>query len=432
MNRILTFITFCYIVANSMLKAQDVAFNRNLRPGSVTQQSFHNPKHPLNNALTPIYDSIYNWTFDTTSGAWDFSSREIKIVYNANNTITSELVQDWNGTVWVNFTTDTFKYNADNLDTSDLEKSWTGSAWENEYHYTYSYDAGNNDTVEVEQIWSGSAWRNYLKYVYTWDAHGNETSETGEQWNGSSWTVGYLYAYTYNLNNLKIEEVDSTAASVNRFLFTYNNNNLLITDTSQAWNGSAWLEEFLNTYSYNAGHSDTSNLMQMWNGSSWTNYERYAYQYDVNNNNTGQLFQIWSNNAWVRFQQYAYTYDANNIMLSDEYRQYFNGGNSVILGDSTYWYFNKTTNGINEIANKGTISIYPNPGKGVFTIEVNSEEQIEKNDDLKIYTIFGQEIYSATTRYSLSTIHLDVPNGMYFIRLITGEDAFTGKLVIQR
>jgi YD repeat-containing protein len=85
----------------------------------------------------------------------------------------------------------------------------------------------------------------------------------------------------------------------------------------QTWNGSAWVNSYQNTYTYDANNNLTSELDQDWNGSAWENSSQYIYTYDANNNLTSELWQDWNGSAWVNSSQYIYTYDANNNLTSE-------------------------------------------------------------------------------------------------------------------
>ena len=422
---ILFFSAMCFFISTFLNAQNNLPVHKPYSPSHALE---HKPKAA--STIVPLYDSIYYRTYDTTAQAWDFSSKEVKIVYNAGNKMTSQLVQNWSGTAWVNFTADTFSYNSNNLDTADVEQAWTGTKWENEYWYTYTYNSSGSETSEVEQIWTGSAWRNYIKFTYTYDAHNNQTNLLEQQWGGSAWTFGYQYAYTFNANNLKIMEVDSTGASTERWLYSYNINNLLVDDSSQYRNGSGWSTDFNYIYTYNANNLDTSEVIQQWTGSAWAGYEKYTYTYDASNNMIGQIFYTWTGSATEKFQQFAYTYDANNFMLSDEDKQYFDAGTRVILGDSTYWYFHKTT-GINEVTDKLNLLVYPNPTSGKFTIESGKLKM--QNAEIQVYNMLGVQVYSKLSTLN-SQISIDLsnqPNGVYFLLLKTGQGEMNGKIVIQ-
>ncbi|HTB99918.1 MAG TPA: T9SS type A sorting domain-containing protein [Ferruginibacter sp.] len=417
MKKVITFITVACLLSGASLKAQ--------------------MKHrPMSSGGTPLFDSIYYWNLDTTTKSWIYNSKEVTIVYNSNDKMTSQLIQNWSGSAWIDYTADTFQYNSNNVDTTDIDKAWTGSKWENNYKYTYTYNAADSVTSQLIKILNGSGWRNYQLFTYTYDANNNKTGLLEQQWNGSTWTFGYKYVFKYNINNLRMAEIDSTGASYNRWLYQYNSHNLLVTDTSQYWNGFGWATDFNYAYYYNANNMDTSEVMQQWTGSSWVNYEKFVYSYDAGNNRIGAIYQNWSSSAWVNFQIYAYTYDVNNIMLSEVMRQYFNNGNTVIIGDSTYWYFNKFA-GINQLANNnGLLSVYPNPGNGIFKVEPAHPGLVSGDQPvLEIYNIMGQKINFVMMQQVQNYYEIDLsnqPNGVYLLRIKSDHGVMNGKIVIQK
>ena len=96
----------------------------------------------------------------------------------------------------------------------------------------------------------------------------------------------------------------------------------------------------------------------------------------------------------------------------------------------------KTVNGglgINEIKNAGKndLIVYPNPAGESVTIYFTSPGQ--KKTEVKVFDMMGKEMYSdllTTPKASLSL--LPFPNGLYFIRVATGNRIVTKKLVVSR
>ncbi len=427
MKKAYTFTVLLFIAGFINLKAQS-------KQAFHGAQNFHNVnsgnRHFTKYAASALYDSIYYWTFDTTASAWDFNAKEVKIIYNAGNKISSQLVQNWNGSSWINFTIDTFYYNSNTIDTADIEQAWTGTKWENEYWYSYTYNASDSETSEVERIWTGSAWRNYQKYTYIYDANNNMTNLLAQQWNGSNWAFSYHYKYTFNSNNLVIMLMDSTAASTERWLYNYNVNNLLVDDSSQYRFGSGWVTDFNYIYTYDANNSDTSEVIQQWTGSAWAGYEKYTYTWDATKNMIGRIYYTWNGNATEKFQQFVYTYDVNNVMLSEEMKQFFDAGTRVIMGDSTYWYFHKIA-GTNNIIANGDILVYPNPNIGKFTIQTSDGKG---KISVEIYNVLGENVYQNQIPNNSSpvSVSLNVPDGLYFLLIRTGQGELNRKIIIHR
>ncbi len=80
------------------------------------------------------------------------------------------------------------------------------------------------------------------------------------------------------------------------------------------------------------------------------------------------------------------------------------------------------------------ITVYPNPGNGMFTMVVKSDKSIVKN--IEVYNVLGEQVYSQSGIYS-STFNIDLssqPEGIYLYRVLSdkGELAGEGKVVIER
>ena len=80
------------------------------------------------------------------------------------------------------------------------------------------------------------------------------------------------------------------------------------------------------------------------------------------------------------------------------------------------------TAGIKDIDNELSISVYPDPSNGLFTLSMGQPLQAS----LKVYNALGQCVYQQASTTSSSTIQIDLrsqPNGMYFLQLIPEEGA---------
>jgi hypothetical protein len=76
--------------------------------------------------------------------------------------------------------------------------------------------------------------------------------------------------------------------------------------------------------------------------------------------------------------------------------------------------------------NKGFL-LFPNPTSGTFKIQ---SPQL-KNSQLEIFNMLGEKIYSDFTLGEESTVSLNAPAGIYFVRVSDGEKAYTQKLVVE-
>jgi hypothetical protein len=226
-----------------------------------------------------------------------------------------------------------------------------------------------------------------------------------QTWVGSAWENSYQYIYTYDANN-------------NRTSLLY-----------QTWVGSAWENSYQYIYTYDASNNLTSELDQNWNGSAWMNSQQCIYTYDAKNNLTNYLVQTWNGSAWINNTQYTYTYDANNFAISRSYKYWNSAGTIVDYGDSTYYYFH-TVLGINDlIVPVESITVYPNPSSGKFTISSNSTISA-----LEIYNLLGELIYSDFKLNQQKSKEIDLSGsakGIYFIKTYSGTKIYTRKIVVQ-
>jgi hypothetical protein len=87
---------------------------------------------------------------------------------------------------------------------------------------------------------------------------------------------------------------------------------------------------------------------------------------------------------------------------------------------------------INEVLLENTFSIYPNPSNGDFIINA----QLTKNENISIslYNLLGAKIqqFDNVSSYPFQLSLKDVPNGSYFIKFNSGNNAVTKKIFISK
>jgi GH25 family lysozyme M1 (1,4-beta-N-acetylmuramidase) len=116
------------------------------------------------------------------------------------------------------------------------------------------------------------------------------------------------------------------------------------------------------------------------------------------------------------------------VMFSFEVRS---GWGNIVYLDNINITANLTT-GIQELAMRADVKIYPNPSRGAFSVSI-SEGRTEALR-LQIFDLLGQEIYQAAIHDAKTEISLDARPGLYFYTLTTenGQRFISdGKLIIQ-
>jgi uncharacterized delta-60 repeat protein len=75
-----------------------------------------------------------------------------------------------------------------------------------------------------------------------------------------------------------------------------------------------------------------------------------------------------------------------------------------------------------------SISIFPNPGNGIFTIQC-----AVKISDLEIINALGEKCFTTTVNSQQETVNLSSqPNGLYFLQLKTDQGILNKKIVLQK
>ncbi|MDZ4663384.1 MAG: T9SS type A sorting domain-containing protein, partial [Bacteroidota bacterium] len=195
----------------------------------------------------------------------------------------------------------------------------------------------------------------------------------------------------------------------------------------EEWLGNAWVKFLKANFTYNAANSPLIETYQTWTGTAWVNDYRYLYTYDANNNETSESYQEWLIGTWKINNYHGRRWDANNYSYSNVQRNYNSGGGPVSYGDSSITYY-KTVVGIKENdTEKGQLLVYPNPGKGVFTIENGIDIT-----SIKVHNVQGTQVFETKIESKIANLDLsNLPAGMYFIRVNEGSSRIIHKVIIE-
>lgn len=133
----------------------------------------------------------------------------------------------------------------------------------------------------------------------------------------------------------------------------------------------------------------------------------------------------------------TWTQKTNSPGLPRKYATGFSIGNKGYIGmgyDSTsmlrdFWEFDPNGNGVNDIENRISLSLFPNPFSTQATL---LSDNLLSNAALTIYNSRGQAVKQITGVSGRSiTLHRDnLPSGLYFLSLREGCKLFTDKLII--
>ncbi len=85
-----------------------------------------------------------------------------------------------------------------------------------------------------------------------------------------------------------------------------------------------------------------------------------------------------------------------------------------------------TSTGIYSSAQKTSVTVYPNPSNGNFTLETNALS----NQSVEIYNLVGEQIFQTTLNNARTPIHLNAPSGVYYCELKDGRNNILRKKIV--
>jgi hypothetical protein len=101
--------------------------------------------------------------------------------------------------------------------------------------------------------------------------------------------------------------------------------------------------------------------------------------------------------------------------------------NDTLIFDPTI--YTVMSSGLEVIPNDNYFLLYPNPASTSFNLKINDSSG--KNYQLKVFDIMGRLIHQQSGNEEITTIALDVANGLYTIEVIMENKRITDRLIIQ-
>jgi uncharacterized delta-60 repeat protein len=84
---------------------------------------------------------------------------------------------------------------------------------------------------------------------------------------------------------------------------------------------------------------------------------------------------------------------------------------------------------INEVAETGRVSIFPNPSLGIMNI--NLDDNFTLPADMKLTTLMGQEIQNIKLLSRNTILNVDHAKGIYLMKISNGKDAINKKIIVE-
>ena len=90
--------------------------------------------------------------------------------------------------------------------------------------------------------------------------------------------------------------------------------------------------------------------------------------------------------------------------------------------------------GIDEVPSLATIKLYPNPTEGQFILDISNGNMEHMN--IEIVTVDGRRVFEMNNQYAVGSYQQSfnlthLAKGVYYVRLVSGEEVAVKRLVIQ-
>ena len=375
------------------------------------------------------------------------------ITSQGQNKLLSSIEQFYDGASWANSTAQNYEYDSNNNLISETDFRWTMGAWKNDEKTIYTYNPSNKVTEILYQEWNAitNKFENTYKDTYAYTA-GKVTELMFKKWENSQWVDYEKATLGYNVNNLLESGLayswDGTQwVNEDRELYTYVNNKLT-GDFGETLRNSQWQNDFRGTYAY-TNNKMTSFINEDWSNGVWSQSENTVFQIDATGNRTSKT-SVYNNNGTFKDE---YIYDTTSQMSSFAHPFADKTGLDFIFEDfpyvnkilatnqyyydtvsSSYKLSNRTTYNYNSLITLSTeqpelaittVTVFPNPTTSVLNLNFSNGVTIDK---VVIVDVTGRVVI----QQEVSTAQINVEKltaGLYIIEAYSGKDKFTSKFV---
>jgi hypothetical protein len=149
----------------------------------------------LINSLIQNYDFISPWK----------NSYQIIYTNNPNGTVSQDLSQRWNVSVWDDTDRTTYTYNGTKIIMS-ITETWTGVTWENASKDTYDYDGSDYLIHTLSQNWVSGDWKNDSQALITNYGDGSPYQIISQDWDDTGLVWKNVARLTFTYTSLGVKE----------------------------------------------------------------------------------------------------------------------------------------------------------------------------------------------------------------------------------
>lgn len=123
-------------------------------------------------------------------------------------------------------------------------------------------------------------------------------------------------------------------------------------------------------------------------------------------------------------RQFVHQYDLSTIPENTPFTDIIDL-QGVYYAEIEIWWLDLTS-GLEEIA-KSPFEVFPNPNDGIFSI---TNDHSLQEAEVYVYDIYGNLVYETSFTSEKLEISVDLPGGVYFLRLVQNGEAYSERIQI--
>ena len=328
----------------------------------------------------------------------------------------------------------TYTYDSNNNWILYLIENWDGSQWVNSSERIYDYDSNKNIILQLDKYWDENQWVNLERATYTYDSYENMTSYLKEEWDRTQWVNEFRNTYSYDSDgnmtlSLREDWVDRQWLIISRYTYTYDSYGNMTSYLNERWSGTQWKPMVRIAYTYDFNRNITSSYIEVWDDSQLVTEMRDTYTYDYNGDMISYLSEEWDGGQWILRDSFMSFYDS--------FGRYYE-----FLTSEINVYYSTITDVKETVLNVLDFSIsqnYPNPFNPSTTIKYSIPSNVKGemyNVKLIVYDVLGREVTMLVNKeqkpgnYEIKFEASALSSGLYFYRIKTNEFSQTKKMIL--
>jgi hypothetical protein len=173
----------------------------------------------------------------------------------------------------------------------------------------YEYDASGNLLSSTTQLYDTlTGWRNSKRYSSTYNNDNQVLTNTTESWSGTAWVQDDHQILTYNAAGYLI----SVVTDYRQVIYTYDMQNKALQVLTLIKENGLWMNDYRQTYDYFPGSPhDHIALNADWANNMWVDRSRTTLTYNVNRVQIGGYYQTYNGEDWDPSRRDTITLDMN-------------------------------------------------------------------------------------------------------------------------